>query len=319
MSVPYVFVSPAEIMTLPTTGAAWTNLKAKAVGSWATPTIADQNASADMSVLAGALYGVRLGDEVIKTRVRASLMALVSVHPYDRVLSLARELPGYIIAADLVGLDNTQRGAFNSFLVEAAAHKMDGHSGGDDLRSTARLSPNNWGTMARAAMAAIDVYLNDIADLAKIVDAHKAWCGELGVINTLKYTSTNWHAGTAKYGVNKAGTMRSGNPIGGVIPEDQRRTGEFTWPAPKGSYPWEALQGEVLTGVILARKDLVPFNCGNSALIRAAEWLTTSNLNPASGDDKNTPWMLNRYGSATFKKELTTSGKNIAYCDWILQ
>ena len=47
-----------------------------------------------------------------------------------------------------------------------------------------------------------------------------------------------------KNGVNKRGSVIQGHDVSGVLPEDQRRTGDsFAWPAPKGSYPWEALQG----------------------------------------------------------------------------
>ncbi|WP_426573879.1 hypothetical protein [Aquihabitans sp. McL0605] len=310
-----VWINAKEIAALPASGAAWTSMRAAAAKSWGTPTIADQNSSDDTDTLAGALVSARSGDEAMKTKVRNHLMALASNHPYERVLGLARQLPSYIIAADVVGLNASQRASFESFLREAVHHKMAGHSGGDDLASTAYLSPNNWGTMSRAAMAAVDVYLGDKAGLAKIADTQEAWLGGTAP-NTLKYSSTNWHAGKAA-GINVRGSQRDGHTLDGVLPEDQRRTGEYTWPAPKGSYPHEALQGAVVASVILDRAGALPFEAGDHALQRAEQWLATTNGNPAASDDGNTPWLLAKYGAGSFAKAATPSpAKNIAWAAW---
>ena len=314
-TTPGVFISPFEIVTLPTTGKAWDAMRAAAVKTWGTPTIANQSSTDDTNTLAGALVAVRLNNDAMRAKVRTQLANLVASHPYDRVLGLARQLPAYIIAADLVGLYGTERASFEAFLREAALHNMEGHSGGTDLRSTALRSPNNWGTMSRAAMAAIAVYLGDTDELAFVAMTQRAWLGE-AVPNQLRYTSTNWHESTAKVGISPRGASRDGNPLGGVQPEDQRRTGEYVWAAPKGSYPHEALQGAVLTSVILDRAGALPFNAGDNALIRAEAWLAGPGANPASGDDRNTPYMLNEYGGS-FPTGSTTAAKNIAWCDWL--
>lgn len=314
-TTPGVFISPFEIVTLPTTGKAWDAMKAAAVKTWGTPTIAYQSSTDDTNTLAGALVAVRLNDDAMRAKVRTHLADLVASHPYDRVLGLARQLPSYIIAADLVGLDGTERASFEAFLREAASHKMEGHSGGTDLRSTALLSPNNWGTMSRAAMAAIAVYLGDTVDLAFVAMTQRAWLGE-AVPNQLRFTSTDWHDSTKEAGISPRGASRDGHPLDGVQPEDQRRTGEYIWAAPKGSYPHEALQGAVLASVILDRAGALPFNTGDNALIRAEAWLAGPDANPASGDDRNTPYMLNEYGGS-FPTGSTSAAKNIAWCDWL--
>ena len=291
-------------------------MHAAATGSWGTPTVADQNSDDDTDTLAGALVAVRTNDAALKTKVRKHLMDLVARHPYDRVLALSRELPSYVIAADVVGLDASQRASFEGFLREARTHKMDGHSGGTDLVSTAHLSPNNWGTMARGALAAVDAYLGDKASLAKIADTQEAWLGGAAP-NTLKYSSTNWHAGSPRAGINTRGATISGKNVDGVIAEDQRRTGEFAWPAPKGSYPHEALQGAVVASVILDRAGVLDFNAGDRALERAERWLITTNANPPANDDGNTPWLLASYGGGTFARTAAPSpGKNIAWAAW---
>ena len=309
-----IWINASEIAARPATGQAWDAMKAAALTSWGTPTIADQDSTDDTDTLAGAIVAVRLNDDALRSKVRDHLAALVTSHPYDRVLGLARQLPSYVIAADLVGLEPSARLRFEAFLREAMSHQMAGHSGGTDLRSTARLSPNNWGTMSRAAMAAADVYLGDFTDLAVVANTQRAWLGE-SVPNELRYTSTTWHSGSPQAGVNPVGAVRDGHPLDGVQPEDQRRTGEYTWPAPQGSYPHEALQGAVLASVILDRAGALPFATGNNALIRAEAWLSGPNANPPSSDDRNTPYMLNRYG-ASFATGSTSAAKNIAWADW---
>jgi hypothetical protein len=58
-SVP-VWISPAEVAALPTTGEAWTTLLAEAKKTGDAPKISDQNSNSDVRTLARALVGVRL-------------------------------------------------------------------------------------------------------------------------------------------------------------------------------------------------------------------------------------------------------------------
>jgi len=310
-----IWISAKEIAAKPTSGAAWSSMRAAATRPWGTPTISDQNSHDDTDTLAGALVAVRLNDAKLKTKVRMHLMDLVARHKYGRVLALARELPSYVIAADVVGLDATQRAAFKGFLREARTHKMTGHSGGTDLVSTAHRSSNNWGTMSLGALAAVDAYLGDKASLAKIANTQEAWLGGAAP-NTLKYSGTNWHAGR-RAGINARGATIAGRSVDGVIPEDQRRTGEYTWPAPKGGYPHEAMQGAIVTSVILDRAGVLDFAAGDHALKRAMQWLSVTNANRPVGDDGNTPWLLAAYGGGTFARTAAPSpGKNIAWAAW---
>lgn len=172
--------------------------------------------------------------------------------------------------------------------------------------------------MARAAMAAIDIYLGDRAQLAQIATAHRAFLGE-PVSDQLVFSDTRWHADpTNKSGINRRGTRAAGIVADGVLPEDQRRTGEPSGNvAPKGSYPWEALQGAIVTGVLLDRAGVVGFAAGDDALRRAFSWLTGPNANPASGDDLWQPWLMNSIRGTSFPTSATKSpGKNMAWTDW---
>lgn len=312
-----LWISPAEVASLPTSGPAWNRLVAVAHGGWGTPSLADNDASHDTATLAGALVAVRTGDRALTDCVRNEIAAVTRTTRFARVLELSRNITSYVIAADLVGLSAPQDQAFRRFVAELRHRPLRGHSGGTDLTSTALRSPNNWGTMARAAVVAIDLYLGDRAHLAPVATAHRAWLGER-VANQLRYSDTGWHATSPPAGVNPPGARIGGHSVDGLLPEDQRRTGEpSTGAPPRGSYPWEALQGALVTGVLLHRAGVVGIGAGRGALARAAGWLTHVNRNPATGDDTWQPWVLNRVaGTSLPTTEARSPGKNMGWSDW---
>lgn len=314
---PALWISRAELANLPTSGSAWTKLVGEANSSWGTPNLSDNNASHDTSTLAGALVAVRTGNIFLAMKTRAAIMGATRVTSYARVLELSRNITSYVIAADLVGLSIANQTVFKSFISGLRTKRLDGHSGGYDMLTTALWSPNNWGAMARAAVTAIDLYLGDRFQLSSVAAAHRAWLGE-AVPNRLKWSSTRWHAAGTPTGINRRGAVVMGRNVDGVEPEDQRRTGEpSTSPAPRGSYPWEALQGALVTGVLLQRAGIVSIHAGDRALVRAFVWLYMVNQNPASGDDTWQPWVLNRQAGVRFPTTASGSpGKNMGWSDW---
>ncbi len=312
-----LWVGPSDLMDLPTHGAAWDQVLAAARADWGQPSLADNDAHHDTSTLAGALVAVRTGDAAMLAKTRAALMAVTRVTTFSRVLELSRNIPAYVVAADLVGLSAPDGAQLRSFLAALRTRPLTGHSGGTDLVSTALRSPNNWGAMARAAVTAIDLYLGDQAGLAAVAAAHRAWLGE-HVASTLRYSGTGWHVASPPVGVNPRGARIAGRDVDGVLPEDQRRTGEpGSGPAPAGSYPWEALQGALVTGVLLDRAGVVDIDAGDRALARAATWLSGTNANPAEGDDTWQPWVLNRVAGTRLATTTGGSpGKNMGWSSW---
>ena len=312
-----IWVSKAEIAQLPNSGITWTKLVGVARSDWGAPDLSDNNARHDTSTLAGALVATRTGDPAMVAKTRGAIMAVTRATTYHQVLQMARGIPSYVIAADLVGLSPSDDARFKTFISGLRTLPLKGHSGGTDLRSTALRSPTNWGTMSRAAMASIDLYLGDRQQLNQIALAHRAWLGE-NVPNQLIYTDTNWHAGRLA-GVNPRGAVVAGRNADGLQPEEQRRTGEPTaGAAPRGSYPWEALQGALVTGVMLDRAGLVDINAGDQALIRAFTWLYETNGNPPVADDRWQPWLLNSVAGTHFPTVASTPypGKNMGWTDW---
>jgi hypothetical protein len=98
-----IWTSPAELAARPTTGAAWTALKRAADGS-AAAAIADQDSDHDLQTMAAALVYSRTGAGAYRDKAAAGIAAAMGTEAGGRTLALGRNLPGYVIAADLIGL-----------------------------------------------------------------------------------------------------------------------------------------------------------------------------------------------------------------------
>jgi hypothetical protein len=114
--------------------------------------------------------------------------------------------------------------------------------------------------------------------------------------------------------------MKEGHSIDGVLPEEQRRAGTFTWPPPQENYVYGGLQGALAQAVILRRAGYDVFEWQNQALLRAFRWLHTQAQFPASGDDTWEPHLINyfyAYVPASFPAPIPASaGKNVGWTDW---
>jgi hypothetical protein len=308
-------------MALPTSGAAWNNIVSAANSSWGSANLADNNSDHDMMVMAGALVAARTDNAAMRSKVISGINSLRN-SGFARVLEMSRNVPGYVIAADVIGLkdvDSSTDQWFRGFIAGLRTKPLTGHGGGDNMRETAMFSTNNWGGRSRAAMVAIDLYLGDSTDIQDIITAQRGYLGE-AVSHRLSFTSTNWHANPSnKAGINRRGATIQGRNVDGVVPEDQRRSGEFSWPAPAGNYPWGALQGESMAASMLHRAGLMSFRAGDDAIARATSWLYNVNNNPASGDDTATPWIINKYAGTSFPTNSASVGKSIAWTDWTHQ
>ena len=319
-----VWISRREIMALPQSGSGWENMRRAATGSLGSVNLGDNNSLHDTNVLALAYYAVRTEDNSLVQKV-ASELDTVKDSSRERALPFCRNITSYVIAADVINLslvdaqvDKDFRDFIRHWVFEDTS--LTGHSG-KGISQTASNAPNNWGTMCRAAHAATAIYLGDVSAQQNAAAWHKGYLGDTDAYDGYVYKSTNWHADpNNKVPINRKGATRSGNSIDGVIPEDQRRSGEYTWPAPKGGYPWEAMQGAIVTDYILQRKGLIENDHEDSAMVRAYNWLYFENSNPAASDDTWQPWLANKiYGTSYPTGSTSNPGKNMGWTDWTHQ
>jgi hypothetical protein len=312
-----IWMSRADLAKLPMTGSSWSHLKSAADGSLGSPNIADQNSQHDTNTLAAALVYARTGQASYRSKAADAIMSAIGTEKGGRTLALARNLVSYVIAADLIDLKSYDAGKdqqFRSWLAAVRTETLDGKT----LISTHDVRPNNWGTHAGASRIAADLYLGDKADLAKAAQVFKGWLGDRSAYAGFTYGLLDWQADPSKpVGINPKGATKNGRNVDGVLPDDQRRAGGFTWPAPKENYVWEALQGAVVQAELLSHAGYDAWNWSDRAMWRAVNWEYTVNGFPATGDDTFEIYIVNHAYGTSFSVGASNTGKNMDFTDWM--
>jgi len=319
-----IWISPPEIAALPMSGPGWTNVLAAANASCAAVNLTDQEQSANVCVLAKALVFARTGNTTYRSAVVTAISQIVASGTYDgRALSLGRELGAYVVAADLIGLKSFNPALDTSFRSKLRTLRTTFTTGAaTSLIDCHERRPNNWGAHCGATRAAIAVYLGDTADLARTAQVFKGFLGDRSSWAGFDFggpeADLSWQCDpTRPVGINPAGCLRSGALIDGIIPDDQRRAGAYTWPAPHENYVWEALQGLLAQAVILHRAGYPVWDWENRALLRAVTWVHNVNGYPPEGDDRWLTHIVNRaYGSSFPAAVPATAGKGFGWTDW---
>jgi hypothetical protein len=101
------------------------------------------------------------------------------------------------------------------------------------------------------------------------------------------------------------------------LPEDQRKSGGFTWPPPQEGEVYDGLQGALALAVILSRAGYDVWNWENAAMLRALEWLYNEANFPVSGNNEWIPHLINYYYHTSFAAPVPANpGKNVGWSDW---
>jgi hypothetical protein len=274
-----------------------------------------------VSTLAAALVAVRTGDPAYRDQAVAGIAAAIGTESGGRTLALGRNLPSYVIAADLLGLaslDPALDARFRDWLTSVRHRSLTG----DTLITTHERRPNNWGTMAGAARIAADIYIGDTVDLERAAKVFRGWLGDRSAYTGFEFQNLSYQADPSRpVGINAAGASKSGVSIDGALPDDMRRGCSFRTVPCHTVYPWEALQGAVVQAELLARRGYDAWNWSDQALLRAAAYLR--GLDALYGgwwaeeDDTWQPWLLNR----AYRTELPATspsmpGKVMGWTDW---
>ncbi len=313
-SAPGIWTSPGELASLTASGSAWNSLLEEANRAVGTPNIADQDDDTDVRVLAKALVYARTGNQSHRTQVIDACTRAIGTEAGGRTLALGRNLIGYVLAADLVGLPAAVDDDFRAWLRTCLTETLDGRT----LRSTHEDRPNNWGTHAGASRAAVAVYLGDEAELERCAQVFKGYLGDRSAYADFKYGDLSWQADPSRpVGINPRGAVKDGHSIDGVLPDDQRRSGGFTWPPAQENYAWEALQGALAQALVLHRAGYDVWEWEDQALLRAVRWLHEECDFPAEGDDTWQPHVVNYFYGEDFPAPVPSRhGKNVGWTDW---
>jgi hypothetical protein len=316
-----IWISRSTLSALPVMGPAWENVFSASQRPCASPNLNDQEDAANVCVMAKALVYARTAEPSLRLEVVGVLRLIASAERYHgRALALGRELAAYVIAADLIqlgeldpGLDAAFRARIRELLTTPTV------DGPENLVACHEQRPNNWGAHCGASRAAVAAYLGDAAELARAADIFRAYVGEQQTHRGFVFGfDRSWQCDPFDpVGVNPRGCVRRGHSLDGVLPDDQRRGGSFQWPPPHENYVYEALQGALAQAVILQRAGYPSFQWGDSALLRAYDWLNTQARFPPKGDDAWETYVINYFYDTAYPPiEPARPGKNVGWTDW---
>lgn len=308
------------LRALPTTTTAWASLRSIADGDLGAPNLADQDNRNAGRTFAAALVYARTGNPLYRAKVAAELQG-VPTSPLGtaRVLSVARQLAGYVTAADLVGYRDP---AFVSFVGSLRTRHIGNHGRWQTLSQTSADTSSNWGAWALASRIAASLYVGDSADVATSARILRGFLGDRSAYAGFRPTA-DYDAGFA---CPAAGGWVPINPVGcgsldGALVEDISRSAGVA-PAIDNvglTYSWEALGGALLSATMLSRTGYPQvYDWSDRALLRAAMFLhRNGGYPPAHSTNQYIPWMINRaYGVALGPLKPAGLGRQYGFTDW---
>jgi hypothetical protein len=322
-----IWVSRDEAASLAQNGPAWDSLFAEANRNAGNANLADKQDRTNVRVLAKAIVYAATAEEQYAVDVESILVTIADGVVYSgSALSLGRELGAYVISADIIDLAERDPALDARFRAKLDELRMAPTSGGPlNLIHCHETRANNWGTQCGASRIAVALYLDDRADLDRAATVFKGWLGDRASYSGFRFGNTSWQAApAAPVGINPRAASIEGHDVGGVLPDDQRRGGLFSWPPPREDYVYEALQGALAQAVMLSRAGYDVWNWEDRALLRAFEWLHKDQFLgggafEATGDDQWQPHVVNHYYGTSFPAPVPAEpGKNVGWTDWTL-
>ena len=311
-----------DLKTRPTTGAAWTSLKAWADRS-DKPDLRNQDNQGDVVTLAQGLVFARTGDAAYRSKAIANLdAAKATAGPgvtSGDTLGMVRGMGAIALAATLI---DYRPAPFVQWMRDMLSWENPDRD--YTIRSTQEKRPNNWMGHAGASRVAMAIYLRDKAELDKAAQVFRGFLGDRSAWSEdspggFVYGELSWQADAIKpVGVNPKGATKDGVNIDGIIPDDMRRGGSFPTIGATGvSYTWECSQGLVLTAELLHNQGYPAWEWQDRAVARVIDRIVSLG-HPAEGDDRWIPYITNlRCGRNDPKAAGVNPGKGFIGAEWI--
>jgi hypothetical protein len=329
----YLLISQSALMALPTSGDAWTRLKAHADASWPTPSLVDQDRKHGTYVLAAALVYARTGVAGYRDRARNGIMAVIGTEddPDTRTLSVGRQLGSYVLAADFIGLSGTDDATFRSWLSAIRTRVFPAHGRWTTLKICHEDASNNWGGWCGASLVAASLYLGDTTDVAQRVRVVKGFLGDRtqwndfrgqdeknGVLGADEKSWSCDSSASAWVPLNPPCT-KSGIDLDGAIPSDASRGGPLTWPVPSTgvSYTCEVMQGLLIQLELLYQAGYDLWTYQNHAIERAGDFLHRTNGWNHSSISYGNAWLANYRLGTTYPKKTPGYSRMLIGYDWL--
>lgn len=317
----FITVDGAALRELPTSGAAWDSLVRTADGDLGSPDLSDPDSTNAGRTLAAALVFARTGqqsyrDEVVRQLHGVSDETLSGA----KVLSVARQIGGYAIAADLVGHRDP---AFVAFLSDIRTRDIGGHPRWYALDQTSEDTASNWGAWALASRITVDAYLGDTQDLARAAAVFRGFLGDRSAYSGFRPTNEfdeTWVCGATSQWV-PVNPADCGGRAGAFVEDISRSSAAYPHVDDVGlMYSWETLGGASLSAKVLSRHGYPDvYQWSDRALLRAARFLhRNGGYAPDHGANQHIVWMVNKaYGATLAPVRPAHFGRQYGYTDWL--
>jgi hypothetical protein len=347
----YLLVDSARLASLPACGAAYRRMKhaaddavarvdVTAPESAASPWLPNYEGMGAETLAAALVYARSGGSEYRDFVVRANRFVIGSedsastngTGAQDRLLAAMRQIGAYVMAADLVGMDPDVTGSRSGYgsktwraWLSALRTKSVG-SGNCTSIVDCNLKATNWGAWASASRVAIDVYLDDRADLAEAVGRLKLYLGESTSgrpwIKSGSYDAS-WACDAARGGVDFVPINPSscGQDKDGVIVEDASRSDASfpRWDRTGIDYSFHAYGAQLVAALLLDRQGYDVWNWGDRALKRVMDRF--DRLGVATGNGRATAthvsWIARHFYGHAYPTVAAQPGDTLGYTDWL--
>lgn len=371
-----IIISTAELAARPISGQSgcasgsicdfgWKAILAKADSNWGSPDLTTYDLAHPPGVLAAAIAGRRLSFESSQqvksqqytAKAIAGLMAVIGTElpavpnssggggKDDGSLSIGRQLPFYVLAADILGIypdgnatsTGTKWGTYVNYMLHQKFTFRVG-DGGATFSNGGRCASNGC-AMSLAVRIITAAYLKDKSELDGAWLTFRRYTGDYNALSDFVFSSTGdtwYHNNSQKLAINPKGATCAGSayPADGAIPNDQGRGGS----CPSNSntvpgytqYPWEGIQGAFSSAIALNHlgyKDASgknPFQINDSALLRAAQyqWYLQSKFGGSWYDASRASWVKHMLNVMYGYKPIQYSpgggaGRNMGYTQWL--
>lgn len=331
----YMLVDPATLTDNSNSSNAYTAMLANA-NAISGVSVGNENENDDVHALACALVWARTGTGSYRTDVLSACAdAIDSQSENDANVSAAgRNIPALCMAANIVGGLDGGEAAFRAWLLEVVYRdRLLANNDADNVTLVEMhgQKASNISLHCGTARLAAAIYLGDAEEIQAVARVFYGWCDpDNHLVKTLTYNFTDqWFAdANDPSAIGRVGTSKSGVSLDGCLGYEMGRpdTDDFSTTV-AGATPWEqnyayeALQGAVVTAVLLERQGYDASSWGTSALQRAYLWLQDVAEYPAEGDDLFLVPLVNwLYGTSyTVDSGGVGRGKNCGYSDWFAE
>jgi hypothetical protein len=322
----YLLLPRAELVALPTSGAAWNYIVRVAHSAWAAPELDDQDSKTNVQALAAALVYARTGDTAMRAKARHALVDMISTYDLsqDAGLGPARQIAGWVLVADFIGLSGSEDDAFRGLLRRALTHPIGTHPRwGGSLTACQEDSDNNWGAWCASSRVAAALYLGDSSQLGQanrvlrgFLGDRSAWShfrGQGSENGVLTAASRSWSCDDtpdAYVPTNPACGDRSG-----AFPADAGRAG--TYRTLDAMYQSETTAAVVLATELLYRNGYPHAWAFRGALARIAKFDYVHGAWNLGTVQYHWPWLINRRLGTSYPTVAARYGRSFGYTDWL--